>query len=129
AFWSIAFSAMRPVGRRLELDGYWRRPQRGFTHRATWMRYGLKLFALLGGDPARIYMEPRPRTTFEDALYAAALLKPKLSESWFLVTSASYVARSRMLSGGRISSGALSGTSNRPIASIRLFLSWYLSLD
>jgi uncharacterized SAM-binding protein YcdF (DUF218 family) len=33
-------------------------------------------------------MEPRPRTTSEDALYTAALLKPKPSESWLLVTSA-----------------------------------------
>jgi uncharacterized SAM-binding protein YcdF (DUF218 family) len=53
----------------------------------------LKLFALLGGDPARIYMESRPRTTFEDALYAAALLKPKPSERWLLVTSAMHMPR------------------------------------
>jgi uncharacterized SAM-binding protein YcdF (DUF218 family) len=48
-----------------------------------------KIFAQLGGDPARIiYIEPRPRTTSEDAFYAAALLKPKPSERWMLVTSA-----------------------------------------
>jgi uncharacterized SAM-binding protein YcdF (DUF218 family) len=52
-----------------------------------------KLFALLGGDPARIYMESRPRTTFEDAFYAAALLKPKPSERWLLVTSAMHMPR------------------------------------
>jgi uncharacterized SAM-binding protein YcdF (DUF218 family) len=52
-----------------------------------------KLFALVGGDPARIYMEPRARTTFEDALYAAALLKPKRSERWILVTSAMHMPR------------------------------------
>ena len=54
----------------------------------------LKDFAQLGGDPARIYMEPRARTTFEDALYAAALLKPKASERWILVTSAYHMPRS-----------------------------------
>src|SRR5262249_15526106 len=53
----------------------------------------LKLFSLLRGGPARTYMEPRPRTTFEDALYAAALLKPKPSESWLLVTSAMHMSR------------------------------------
>jgi hypothetical protein len=31
------------------------------------------IFSLLGGDLARIYMESRPWTTSEDALYAAAL--------------------------------------------------------
>jgi len=53
----------------------------------------LKDFAQLGGDPARIYMEPRARTTFEDALYAAALLKPKPTDRWMLVTSAMHMPR------------------------------------
>jgi uncharacterized SAM-binding protein YcdF (DUF218 family) len=53
-----------------------------------------KLFAQLGSDPARvIYIEPRPRTTSEDAFYAAMLLKPKPSERWVLVTSASHMPR------------------------------------
>jgi uncharacterized SAM-binding protein YcdF (DUF218 family) len=53
-----------------------------------------KIFAQLGGDPARIiYIEPRPRTTSEDALYADALLKPKPSERWMLVTSALHMPR------------------------------------
>src|SRR5262245_4465731 len=50
-------------------------------------------FARLGGDPARVYVEIRPRTTFEDAQYSAALLKPKPSERWLLVTSALHMAR------------------------------------
>jgi uncharacterized SAM-binding protein YcdF (DUF218 family) len=50
-------------------------------------------FAQLGGDPARVYMEPQARTTSEDALYAAALLKPKRSERWILVTSALHMPR------------------------------------
>jgi uncharacterized SAM-binding protein YcdF (DUF218 family) len=53
-----------------------------------------KIFAQFGGDPARIiYIEPRPRTTSEDALYAAALLKPKPTERWVLVTSALHMPR------------------------------------
>ena len=61
--------------------------------RPTTDKYLLKIFARLGGDPARIYMEPRPRTTSEDALYSAALLKPKPSERWLLVTSALHMPR------------------------------------
>jgi uncharacterized SAM-binding protein YcdF (DUF218 family) len=53
----------------------------------------LKIFAQLGGDPARIYMESRPRTTSEDVLYVAALLKPKPSERWLLVTAAMHMPR------------------------------------
>ncbi len=53
----------------------------------------LKIFAQLGGDPTRVSMESRPRTTSEDALYVAALLKPKPSERWLLVTSALHMPR------------------------------------
>src|SRR5262245_18638596 len=53
----------------------------------------LERFARLGGDPARVYVESRPRTTSEDALYSAALLKPKPSERWLLVTLASHMPR------------------------------------
>ena len=53
-----------------------------------------EMFAQFGGDPARIIdIKPRPRTTSEDAFYAAALLKPKPSERWVLVTSASHMPR------------------------------------
>ena len=50
-------------------------------------------YARLGGDPARVYVESRPRTTFEDAQYSAALLKPKPGERWLLVTLASHMPR------------------------------------
>jgi len=53
----------------------------------------LNRFARLGGDPARVYVESRPRTTFEDAQYSAALLKPKPGERWLLVTLASHMPR------------------------------------
>jgi len=54
----------------------------------------IKKFAGLGGDPERIIaIKPRPRTTSEDAFYAAALLKPKPSEKWLLVTTAIHMPR------------------------------------
>jgi uncharacterized SAM-binding protein YcdF (DUF218 family) len=52
-----------------------------------------RIFAQLGIDPTRIHMESRARTTSEDAVYAAALLKPKPSQRWVLVTSASHMPR------------------------------------
>ena len=51
------------------------------------------LVARIGIDPARVYMENRPRTTTEDALYCAALLKPKPGERWLLVTVALHMPR------------------------------------
>jgi uncharacterized SAM-binding protein YcdF (DUF218 family) len=53
----------------------------------------IKRFADLGVDPERISVEPQPRTTFEDALYSAALLKPKPTERWLLVTAAMHMPR------------------------------------
>jgi uncharacterized SAM-binding protein YcdF (DUF218 family) len=50
-------------------------------------------FTDLGGDPVRINMESQSRTTSEDALYSAALLTPKPSERWLLVTSAMHMPR------------------------------------
>jgi len=52
-----------------------------------------KRLADLGGDPARIHIESRPRTTAEDALYSALLLKPEPGERWLLVTSALHMPR------------------------------------
>jgi uncharacterized SAM-binding protein YcdF (DUF218 family) len=46
-----------------------------------------------GVDPSRINIESQSRTTFEDAFYSAALLKPKASESWLLVTAAMHMPR------------------------------------
>jgi uncharacterized SAM-binding protein YcdF (DUF218 family) len=53
----------------------------------------LTRFARLGGDPSRVYVESRARTTFEDSVYAAALLTPKPGERWLLVTVASHMPR------------------------------------
>ena len=38
-------------------------------------------------------MESRPRTTSEDALYSAVLLKPERRERWLLVTAAMHMPR------------------------------------
>ena len=65
----------------------------GFSTTDPDNEYRLKIFSQLGGEPTRIYMDPRPRTTSEDALYAAALLKPTRSERWMLVTSAMHMPR------------------------------------
>jgi uncharacterized SAM-binding protein YcdF (DUF218 family) len=53
----------------------------------------IKRFADLGGDPARINMQTQSRTTFEDAAYSAALLKPQPSERWLLVAAAMHMPR------------------------------------
>jgi uncharacterized SAM-binding protein YcdF (DUF218 family) len=47
----------------------------------------------LGVDPGRINTAPQSRTTFEDAYYSAALLKPKPSEKWLLITAAMHIPR------------------------------------
>jgi uncharacterized SAM-binding protein YcdF (DUF218 family) len=53
----------------------------------------IKRLADLGVDPARANMEPQSRTTSEDALYSAALLKPKANERCLLVTAAMHMPR------------------------------------
>jgi uncharacterized SAM-binding protein YcdF (DUF218 family) len=53
----------------------------------------LKTFARLGGDPSRIIMEARSRSTFENAVYSNELIKPNLGERWLLVTSAMHMPR------------------------------------
>jgi uncharacterized SAM-binding protein YcdF (DUF218 family) len=62
----------------------------GFNFSATGSE---NLVARLGLDPGRVYLENRPRTTSEDALYCAALLKPKPHQRWLLVTSALHMPR------------------------------------
>jgi uncharacterized SAM-binding protein YcdF (DUF218 family) len=52
-----------------------------------------KRLADFDGDPARIHIEPRPRTTSEDALYSALQLKPEPGETWLLVTVAMHMPR------------------------------------
>src|SRR6516164_376277 len=65
----------------------------GFKPTDTSSEHLLYMFARLGGDRARVDIVSPPRTTSEDALYTAALLKPKPGERWLLVTSALHMPR------------------------------------
>lgn len=47
-----------------------------------------------GIDPQRVILEDKARNTYENAKFAASLLKPKKSETWLLVTSAYHMPRS-----------------------------------
>jgi uncharacterized SAM-binding protein YcdF (DUF218 family) len=53
----------------------------------------IERLADFGVDPSRINIEGQSRTTFEDALYSAELLKPNPSERWLLVTAAMHMPR------------------------------------
>ena len=50
-------------------------------------------FSRLGGDPARVIMEPRSRNTFENAIYSREMINPQPTEHWLLLTSASHMPR------------------------------------
>jgi uncharacterized SAM-binding protein YcdF (DUF218 family) len=64
-----------------------------FCGRGTASKNLIERLTDFGVDPSRIRIESRSRTTFEDALYVAALLKPKPSERWLLVTAAMHMPR------------------------------------
>ena len=51
-------------------------------------------FGRIGIDPARIMVEDRSRTTFENAVLSRAIADPKPGERWLLVTSAWHMPRS-----------------------------------
>ena len=51
------------------------------------------LFARLGLETARLELEDRARDTYENAVYAKALARPKAGERWLLVTSAFHMPR------------------------------------
>jgi uncharacterized SAM-binding protein YcdF (DUF218 family) len=45
------------------------------------------------GDPRRLILESKARTTWENAVYTKALVQPKPGERWLLVTSAWHMPR------------------------------------
>lgn len=47
----------------------------------------------LGTDPARLVVEERSRTTYENAVFSRDIAKPKEGERWLLVTSAWHMPR------------------------------------
>nr|WP_202049994.1 YdcF family protein [Microvirga mediterraneensis] len=50
-------------------------------------------FKSIGIDPARMLVEDRSRTTYENAAYSFELVKPRQGERWLLVTSAWHMPR------------------------------------
>ena len=56
-------------------------------------RYARILFAQLGLPPGRVTFEAASRTTWENALDTASLVRPKPGERWVLLTSASHMPR------------------------------------
>ena len=55
--------------------------------------YRLKMFARLGGDPARIYMDPQARTTSEDGFTPPRWSNQSAVKGGILVTSAVHMPR------------------------------------
>jgi len=64
--------------------------EQGVSNEAEYARI---LLEQLGLPPDRIVFESASRTTWENAVNTHALVKPRPSESWILVTSASHMPR------------------------------------
>lgn len=65
-------------------------PYPGARSEADWMS---ELIASAGIPTARFELEKQSRNTFENALYAHELARPKDGETWVLVTSANHMPR------------------------------------
>ena len=87
---SFVFLARRYPQARLVFTGGSGAIQQGLSNEA---RYARILFAQLGLPAERITFEAASRTTWENATDSFALVKPKLGETWILLTSASHMPR------------------------------------
>lgn len=56
-----------------------------------------RLLTALGVAPERLILEGKSRNTYENAMFTAALVKPRPGETWLLVTSAFHMPRSKAL--------------------------------
>jgi uncharacterized SAM-binding protein YcdF (DUF218 family) len=56
-----------------------------------------RFFAALGIPADRLVLENKSRNTYENAVFAQALVKPKPGETWLLVTSAFHMPRAKAL--------------------------------
>jgi uncharacterized SAM-binding protein YcdF (DUF218 family) len=65
-----------------------------FTTVSTEALEARKVLTDLGVDPSRVTLEDKSRNTEENALFTAALVHPKPSQRWLLVTSAYHMPRS-----------------------------------
>jgi uncharacterized SAM-binding protein YcdF (DUF218 family) len=65
--------------------------EQGLSNEADYARI---LLGQLGLPPDRVVFEDRSRTTWENAVNTAALVKPQPGECWILLTSASHMPRS-----------------------------------
>lgn len=55
--------------------------------------FAVEIFEALGIDRSRLILERRSRNTYENAVFSKALVVPKSSERWLLVTSAFHMPR------------------------------------
>jgi uncharacterized SAM-binding protein YcdF (DUF218 family) len=65
-----------------------------FASGRTEAEFALPLLESFGIERARIALEDRSRTTYENAAFSKELVKPKLGERWLIVTSAHHMPRS-----------------------------------
>ena len=68
-------------------------PQSRLIHTGSGEADARGAFEKLGVAPERILVEDRSATTYENAIFTAALLSPRPGQSWILVTSASHLPR------------------------------------
>jgi uncharacterized SAM-binding protein YcdF (DUF218 family) len=74
--------------------GYSAQRQRRLAPTGNTRRRSPGVFGEMGLDADKVIYEDRSRNTYENALYARDLVKPRAGETWLLVTSARHMPRS-----------------------------------